>query len=165
MDQDKQAAMEHHIGLLQRYQALLLEVSAPANVLPPGVVLRNKVIILGLPVLVAVGLYVALSSWLWAGLGLVVGLVLGFVLVATITPNVTPRLGTLGFEADQEIAIAIRMLRPHIDRSPDGMSLSELQDNNGAIEHFMAEIAKRKNDVGSMEPGKSSISVPPYPRQ
>lgn len=126
--------------------------------------MRNKAIILAFPILAAAGLYFALSSLLWAGLGLILGLVLGFVLVAALTPNLTPGVGSLGFEADQEIALAIRMLRPHIDGSPGAMSLSELQENNGAIEHFIGEIEKRKEFVGSMEPGKSSISMPPYTR-
>lgn len=161
MDAQEQAAREHNIVLLQRYRALLQDVSTPRNVHPPGVVLRNKAILV-LPLVAATGIYFALSSLLWAGLGLVVGLVLAVVLVAKLTPNLTPALGTLGFEADQEIAIAIRMLRTHIDCSTEGMNLRDIQNNNGAIEHFMAEIEKRKDLVGSMEPGKSSIGVPPY---
>ena len=156
-----EAARKRQQELLPHYQRLLNEATQKnaANSLSTGEVLRNRLLMVGLPLGCSAATFWATESVLW-GVGVLVGSFVGVItLMLMIFPDTSTRPGTRGFEAEQEIVLINQFMTQVLERPLDRDDLASVEHTNRAIEHYITELQERIPNLGSLEPGRGVISV------
>lgn len=147
--------------LLREYRDLMELAAADSEGLDGRTVLRNRLLLLGVPVCTGAVSHLYLHTTILVTMGVMVAsfLVLVFALDRA-TPADPQQPGTLQWEASREIVILIRMMREIVD-VPMPREVQALEDANARMHELNDRICARLEILAMSEPcpGKGYISA------